>query len=240
MSQSLLVKPETRSTTTNLLSLNMRNVDDLFPGFTPGDFAVIYSSSSLASFASLLCVRAQLPAQLGGLSSNVVFIDGGNTFKLHQVARLAKLHHMDPKQVLDRIYLSRAFTAYQMTALIMEHLQSAVEKYHAKLVVISDLAGLFSDKDIPDEEARRVFSQVVAYLQSFTRQNKIILIATCTRLHSNSRSIHLQKATSTKANVVLALNQTMYDREFALEKHPRFMLGTAEYPSENLPLTAFM
>ena len=237
MSQNILVKPTAKQA---LFSLNMRNVNDLFPGFAPGDFAVIYGSPSVISLTSLLCVRAQLPTQLGGLSSNVVFIDGGNTFRLYQVSRLAQLHHLDPKQALNRIYLSRAFTAYQMTALIMERLKDAVEKYNAKLVIISDIAGLFLDKDIPDEEARRVFSQVAAYLQNFARQNQIILIATYPPRQNSSRNAYLQTVTCGKANVVLALKQTMYDREFTLEKHPRFMLGTAEFPSENLTLTDFM
>jgi hypothetical protein len=238
MSQNLIIKTITPQQ--SLFSLNMRNVDDLFPGFAPGDFAVIYGSPSVISITSLLCIRAQLPSQLGGLSSNVVFIDGGNTFRLYQIARLAQIHHLNPEKVLDRIYLSRAFTAYQMTSLIMEHLKDAVEKYNTKLVIISDIAGLFLDKDIPDEEARRVFSQVTAYLQNFARQHQIIILATYPSRQNSSRNACLQTVTCGKANVVLAVKQTIYDREFTLEKHPRFMLGSAEFPSENLTLTDFM
>lgn len=201
-----------------LFSLNMRNVNLLFPGFAAGDFAVIHGSPSVASLTSMLCVRAQLPAQLGGLSSSVVFVDGGNTFRLYQVARLAQLHQLDPKQVLDKIYISRAFTAYQMTALIMERLQDAVERFNAKLVVISDIAGLFLDKDIPDEEARRVFSQVTAYLQHFASENQVVLVATYLPRSSTSRNLYLHALTCGRANVVIALRQTKYDREFALEK----------------------
>jgi hypothetical protein len=107
-------------------------------------------------------------------------------------------------------------------------------------VVVSDITGLFLDEDIQNEEARRVYSQVIAYLQNFARQNKIILIATCPPRQNSSLNGYLQTATIQRANVVLAVNQTMYDREIILEKHPRFMLGTAELPSENLTLTHFM
>jgi|WetSurMetagenome_2_1015567.scaffolds.fasta_scaffold09631_6 hypothetical protein len=238
MSQSLIIQTTTKQQ--SLFSLSMRGVDELFPGFAPGDFAVIYGSQSVTSLTSLLCIRAQLPPQLGGLGSNVVFIDGGNTFRLYQIARLAQIHHLDPKQALDKIYLSRAFTAYQMTALIMERLKDAVEKYDAKVVIISDVGGLFLDKDIPEEEATRVFSQVAAYLRSFARQNQVVIIATYPARQNSSRNTSLQAATCSRANVVLSVKQTMYDREFTLEKHPRFMLGTAEFPSENLTLTDFM
>jgi hypothetical protein len=223
-----------------LFTLNMRNITELFPGFAAGDFAVLYGSQSVLSLTSLLCVRAQLPSQLGGLSSNVVFVDGGNTFRLYQVARLAQLHQLDPRQTLERIYISRAFTAYQMTSLIMDYLKDAVERFSAKLVVISDIAGLFLDKDVPDEEARRVFSQVTAYLSNFARENQLILLAPYPPHQNGRRNLYLHALTCGRANMVIALRQTKYDREFALEKHPHFVLGSAEFPSDKLTLTEFM
>jgi hypothetical protein len=223
-----------------MLSLNMRNVNQLFPGFTIGDFAVLYGSNSIQSLASLLCVRAQLPPQLGGLGSNVVFIDGGNTFKHNQVARLARLHQLDPQQTLERIYLSRAFTAYQMTALILEKLKETVKRYDAKLIIISDIAGFFLDKDVPEYEAHRVYSQVIAYLHNFAKENQIALIATYPPHQQTKRNSFLQTVTCEKANVVISLNQTRYEREFILEKHPRYMSGVAELPSETLTLEHFI
>ena len=223
-----------------VLSLNMRNVNQLFPGLAIGDFAVLYGSNSVQSLASLLCVRAQLPPQLGGLGSNVVFLDGGNTFKPNQVARLARLHQLDPQQALEHIYLSRAFTAYQMTALILEKLKETVKRYDAKLVIISDIAGFFLDKDVPEYEAHRVYSQVIAYLRNFAKENQIALIATYPPHQQTKRNSFLQTVTCGKANVVISLNQTRYEREFVLEKHPRYMSGVAELPSETLTLEHFI
>ena len=218
----------------------MRNMNQLFPGFAVGDFAVLHGSPSVTSLASLLCVRAQLPPQLGGLGSNVIFIDGGNTFRLYHVTRIAQLHRLNPKEVLERIYISRAFTAYQMTALLMEKLAETVKAYDAKLVVVSDIAGFFLDKDVPDEEARRVFSQVTAYLARFAREKQVILVATYPPHQETRRNGFLHGLTCGRASVVIAVRQTKYDSEFVLEKHPRYVLGYAEFPSENLTLTEFM
>ena len=223
-----------------LLSLNMRNINQLFPGFSIGDFAVLYGSNSVLSLSSLLCVRAQLPPQLGGLGSNVVFVDGGNTFRLYQVARLARLHQLDPKLTLERIYLSRAFTAYQMTTLILEKLKETVKRCDAKLAIISDIAGFFLDKDVPEDEARKVYSQVTAYLSNFAEKNQIVLIATYPPHQENRRNNFLQAITCGRANVVISLRQTKYERELVLEKHPRYLSGVAEFPSETLTLEHFM
>jgi hypothetical protein len=223
-----------------LLSLNMRNVNQLFPGFALGDFAVIHGSSSVVSLASLLCVRGQLPVQLGGLGSNVVFVDGGNTFQLYHVARLARLHRLDPKQALERIYIYRAFTAYQMTALVLEKLRETVKRYDAKLVVISDIASFFLDKDVAEIEARRVYNQVTAYLQNFARENNVILVATYPPHQESRRNSYLYAVTCGRASTVISLRQTRYEREFILEKHPRYVLGSAELPSETLTLDSFL
>lgn len=222
-----------------LFSLNMRNVNALFPGFAVGDFAVLRGAPSALSLSSLLCVRAQLPVQLGGLGSNVIFVDGGNTFQLDHVTRLARLHGLDPKQTLERIYISKAFTAYQMTALILEKLRETVKRYNAKLAVISDLPGFFLDKDVGETEARRVYSQVVAYLSNFAKENQIILVATCPPHRESKRNSFLDAVTCGKANIVIALKQTRYEHEFILEKHPRYVLGSAELPSEILTLDRF-
>jgi hypothetical protein len=220
--------------------LNLRNVNQLFPGFAEGDFAVIDGSSSVISLTSLLCVRAQLARQLGGLDSSVIFIDGGNTFRLYQIARLAQLHQLNPKQVLDNIYISRAFTAYQLTTLIMQKLKVVVQQSAAKLAIISGISEFFLDKDLSDYETQRIFSQVTTYLSNFARENKIILIATNLPHQNTKRNACLQNLVHQRASVVLSLEQTTYARTISLEKHPYLNLGSIELPSANITLTDYM
>ena len=237
MSQNTLTKPLPSQT---LLNLNMLNIDVLFPGLAIGDFALLYGSPTVLALSSLLCVRAQLPTQLGGLGTNVVFVDGGNTFRLYQVSRIAQLHQLDPKQTLNRIYISRAFTAYQLTSIILGKLKETINKYNAKLVVISDIAGLFLDRDIPAKEAKRIFSQITTYLSTFAEENQLIMIASYPPHYSSKRNTFLHTLTCSRANVVVSVRPSKYGQEFVLEKHPRFALGCAEFPSENPKLTEFM
>ena len=236
MNQNLIVKP---ALSQPIFPLDIRSVNEIFPGFALGDFAVL-QGSSVSSLTSMLCVKSQLPTQLGGLQSIVIFIDGGNTFELYQIARLAQLYHLNPKQVLGNIYLSRAFTAYQATSLIMHHLREAIKKYNAKLVIISDIAGFFLDKDIPEDEARRIFSKVTTFLSNFARETQTIVIATYPKHEGNARNNFLHTITNAKANVVLSLRRTSYSRQFALEKHPYLPSNVAELPLEELTLTDFV
>ena len=235
LSQNVIVKP---AFSQPLFPLNIRGVKNVFPGFALGDFAVL--QGSVLSLASLLCVKVQLPLQLGGLESKVIFIDGGNTFRLYQIAQFAQIHRLNPKQVLDNIFISRAFTAYQLTSLITHQLKKAIKKYDAKLVIISDIAGFFLDKDIPEYEAQRIFSQVTTYLSNFAKENKVIIIATYPPHMETERNTSLQTQTCIKANVVLSIRKTSYARQLALERHPYLTLGTAELSNESSTLPYFL
>jgi len=236
LSQNALVKSLPSQA---LLTLNVPNIDEVFPGFAMGDFALLYGTSAILPLSSLLCVRAQLPNQLGGLGTDVVFVDGGNTFRLYQVSRIAQIHQLDPRQVLKRVYISRAFTAHQLTSIVFERLKDAVDRFNAKLVVISDIAGLYLAKDVQADEAKRVFSQLVAFLSTFAEENDLIIIATYPPHHRSRRNSFLHTLTYARANVVISIRQCRYGPEFVLEKHPHFTLGHAEFPSENLTLTEF-
>jgi hypothetical protein len=218
----------------------MLKINRIFPGFTTGDFALLYGSHAISSLASLLCVRAQFPLQLGGLGSNTVFIDGGNTFRLYQITRLARLYQLDAKKVLDRIYISRAFTAYQMTSLILRKLKDAYKTCKARLVIVSDIAAMFLDKNMQDKEAKSIYRHVTTHLSNFAREHQVIIVATYPPHIDSRRNAYLQALTRAKANVVIALKQTKNAQEVILEKHPTFPQDSLELPSETLPLTIFM
>jgi hypothetical protein len=217
--------------------LNTQNVNQLFPGFSIGDFAVLYGSKSVLSLSSLLCVRAQLPPQLGGLGSRVIFVDGGNSFKLYQIARLARLHNLNPEKILKKIHIARAFTAYQITTLILEKLKETVSRYNAKLVIISDILRYYCDNEIDEEERHQIYKQVLGYLSRFAKENRIILIVTENGKHQDKA---LHDLTVKKADTVIQINQSKYEHEFILEKHPKYVLGVADFPPENPTLEHFM
>ena len=222
------------------LSLNIENVDCLFPSFMLGDFVVFHGSSAVQSLLSSLCVRAQLPYQLGGLETNVMFVDGSNSFRLYDVSMIAQICELDPKEVLGRIFVSRAFTAYQLTSLIFEQLQSAIEKYDSKLVILSNLAQLYLDKDVPKKEAQEVFLQLTAYLANFAKKNQVILVATQPPCFWSKRNRFFKEVLCGRANVVASIRKFKHRPYFVLEKHPVFKLGKAEFPSGEVTLADFM
>jgi hypothetical protein len=221
------------------LRLNIPNIDQLL-FFVPGDFVLLCGSHSVSYLTTLLCVRAQLPPQLGGLGSGVVFVDGANTFRLYQMSNLARLHGLNPRQVLDNLQIARAFTAYQMITLVQEKLHETLEKTKAKLVIISDIASSFLDEDIIDEEAYILYRNMLNYLSGFAQENDCVLIVTY-RPHKDSRRNQcLQMLTRTKANVVASLKKTKYENRLVLEKHHSSVLGYAVLSERTANIVDFL
>jgi hypothetical protein len=238
--QKLIMKPSMARTALTRFTFNVRDIDGLFPGFREGDFAVLYGPQSVTSLVSSLCVRAQLPVQLGGLESNVIFIDCANSSSLSDIGNFAKLEQLDAKAALDRVYNIRVYTAYRLTSLIMEKLQEAIETHDAKVLVISDIAGPFLRDNLDDQEAKTFYSQIMSYLVNFAKKHHIIVIATYLSHESSRRNSALQEITTSKASTVLRFTKTPYTKEVELEKHPSYMLGVADLTSENQALTDFM
>lgn len=126
----------------------------LAPG-AAGSFPFLLISGPYAASSTMLTLAARL-ALLAPLS----VIDGGNRFNAREVARiLRKLSAPDLYAALERIQLARAFTCYQLLALLEEAPSSA----RATLVI--DLLDTFYDESVPLAERRRLVENCLLHLR---------------------------------------------------------------------------
>ncbi len=228
-----------QQTTSLRLTFNIPDLDELFPAFQSGEFAIIYGSQSVTSLMSQLLIRAHLPTEQGGLESKTVFIDAANSSTLPNILQAAELQQISPPTILGQIINFRAYTAYRLHSLVIEKLEETIKTCNAKLVVISDIMCPFLTENIDDQEARTAYSQILNYLSNFARKHGIIIIATNLPHENSSRSITLQEISNAKATTVLRRAKTPYNSEVELEKHPSYMLGVIDFAAENKTLTDF-
>lgn len=223
-----------------MLSFGMPRIDETFPGFQRGDFAVLFGHSLCKMLTFLLSVRCQLPLRKGGLSSTVVFIDGGNTFDPYAVSSTAREYGLEPKSVLEKIFVSRAFTAYQLTALIFEKLEEALKRYNSKLVVISDIAGLFLDRDVPKIEGRDLFFKMTQHLLNLASRRQVIVVTSYfPRVYSN-RSVFLELVLYGKACTIIGLKKSKGVLKLVLERHSGIEPFVMDFPSNGVTMDMFM
>jgi hypothetical protein len=222
-----------------VLALGIPKLDEAFPGFQSGEFAVLVGQPLSTMLSFLLSVRCQLPFKRGGLKSRVVYIDGGNTFDPYAVSAIAQEYGLEPRSVLEKIFISRAFTAYQLTALIFEKLEEALKKYRSKLVVISDIAGLFLDRDVPKMEGRDTFLKMTQHLSDLATGRRTIVVASYfPRLYSR-RNLFLESVLLGRASTVIRFKESRGGFKFTLEDHANIKPFAVDFPSNGVTIDMF-
>ena len=76
-----------------------------------GTLTVIYAPQAACQASSLLI------AQLA-LRGAVAVLDGGNRFQPYRIAHLLRQRTIEMETVVNRLFIRRAFTCYQMLALL--------------------------------------------------------------------------------------------------------------------------
>jgi DNA repair protein RadA len=89
-----------------------------------------------------LSVNAQKSVKDGGVEGRVLFIDTEGTFRPDRIEQIAKAAGLDPKNVLENIYVVRATTTDQQI-LAIERADKLVRESNIKLIIVDSLMSLF-------------------------------------------------------------------------------------------------
>lgn len=148
-----------------------------------------------------LSLYAASHALLAGVP--IALVDGTNRFDVYYIADFARRvtsftkRRVTPEQLLDNIFISRAFTCYQMEAAITERLPAFMKKQHASVVIIFGLLDTFYDEQAPLFEVKASLQRIIAALQQLKRQNFSVLLASLDmKLASNERNALFPKLKS--------------------------------------------
>jgi hypothetical protein len=109
---------------------------------------------------------------------SVVLVDGANIIDLPLILKLTDGPKTNRRRLLDRLHLSRAFTAHQLEAVICERLEKALQKYKSRLCFVSGLLDTFYDEEVPAWEATRILRKTTEKLRALAHQGcRLILLA---------------------------------------------------------------
>jgi len=133
------------------------------------------------------------------------WVDGINAFDPYAVARLAKRAGRNPKELLARVYVSRAFTCHQLHALVVGRLPQAVNELPADGVVAVGLGATFHDHEVSPPEAAALFEEVVQGLERLTGKGVPVLVVN-PYLPQDYREPRFARALRRAASVVLAID----------------------------------
>jgi predicted ATP-dependent serine protease len=157
-----------------VLRTSVSPIDELLGGFRSSKVALFEGNSNYpSSLLHLLCVKA-----VAELDEEVVWIDGGNSVDPYAMSALCKRMRLDKRDVLSRVNISRAFTAYQLVALIDERLEEEVRESSPAMVIVSSLTDMFLDKDMKWMEAYQLLRRCAEDIRRVTRAYETISLVT--------------------------------------------------------------
>jgi hypothetical protein len=119
-----------------------------------------------AAQSALLEMTAELACR-----GPLLVLDGGNQFNAYHVARAVRRRTPTLEATLQRIILARAFTCYQLAALIADAVLAAEP---APLLVLDFLA-TFNDENVPLIERRWLLEKSLAHLRRISQRSTAAL-----------------------------------------------------------------
>jgi len=161
-----------RARTTPLLPTEPALFPWLARRFAPGE-ATVWTGPSVAVEPVLELLYAG-SAQVRG---RVSLLEGANRFHPYRIGELGRAFGVDAAETLRRIRLARAFTAYQMVALV-DGWAREVRRRAPTLLVGHDLPALFADAEIPDDERSALLGHIARTLATLVREVRLPLLLT--------------------------------------------------------------
>ena len=161
-----------------LLDTGIEKIDSSLQ-LVPGDrLAVVGNRKYSQTIITRLCVNAllsssspsskknnrKLVASSRFHTSNVILVDAGNSTDFYQYVNFARQYYRRDviSRVLNNTIVTRPFTVYQLTDIIVDQLPKVIQQYDAKMIVVSDLLDMFvRDPQIGSNEATYLMNQII-------------------------------------------------------------------------------
>jgi hypothetical protein len=140
--------------------------------FVPGE-ATLWTGARVAVEPILELLYAGSARARGQIS----LLEGANRFHPYRVGELGRSLGVDATETLHRIRLARAFTAYQMVALV-DGWAAEARRHPPTLLVAHNLPALFTADEIPDDERAALLRHVARTLRTLTDSVPVPLLVT--------------------------------------------------------------
>ncbi len=150
-----------------------------FKSAPPGKLYCLHGSGGVFR----LSLYAAAHALLNGVP--VTLVEGTNRFDVYYIAEFARAvahqphnkQRLPPERLLENIFISRAFTCYQMEATLTERLPVFVQRKHSPIAMIFGLLDTFYDEQAPFFEVQAGLQRIIAALHRLKQDNVSILLA---------------------------------------------------------------
>ncbi len=166
----------------------------------PGKVYLLYGDDRVFPLSLTMAAHAMTTG------SSVAVVDGCNQFNVHLISRFARERRMDPKKLLDRIFISRGFTCYQMEQAVTHRLPAFLGTIHSTTAMIFGLLDTFFDEQASLREVQQILQRVLVSLHAM-KLNGVSVLVVC----------HAYNVLPEERNRLFATLKAGMDRVYRLE-----------------------
>lgn len=196
------------SDTINKLSTGVSVLDEhMQGGLTPGLITQVYAEGGIGKtqMAYTTAVMATQPVEVGGLDTNVIFIDTEGTFMPKRIYQIAESRGFDPGKTLSRIHHVYARTTAEQILITQDWIKrKSAEVGGCRLVIIDSLMTRFRGEYTGRgklSERQNLINRHMFDLLAFARANDAVIFVTVP-VSSNPDAFFGGFAVATGGNIV--------------------------------------
>ncbi len=189
-------------------ALSYQTLVQEFKASPPGKLYCLHGTKAVFR----LSLYAASHALLNGVP--IALVDGTNRFDAYYIAEFARQvtaqrivsQNVPPEQLLKNIFVSRAFTCYQMEAAITERLPAFLKRSHTSVAIIFGLLDTFYDDQAPLFEVQASLQRILQSLRERKKEHVSVLLAS-----------HDTKLASAERNALFPTLTKAMDRVFSVK-----------------------
>ena len=213
-------------------------------GLEGGLMHLFYGDRILHNDLLKIAVQAQLPKVRNGIDSPSIIIDSANMIKIEKLTDYSFELGLEPEDVMDQIYISRAFNSSQTYDLIMNQLESFFERIPARLLFVTGLPNLFINEGITGEGQQQI-THMITKLMTFTLSRGIFTIISAPSSERQRTFPAGGKALASCAQIHVHVEESKSYYKYTLAKHPQYPIRRTSRSKPvtfgtTLPLSMFL
>jgi len=136
----------------------------------PGKVFLLYGERPIFQLSLQMAAHAMADG------NSIAVVDGCNRFDVHALSRFARARKIDPNKFLNRIFISRGFTCYQMEQAIVRKLPSFLPTIHSQTALIFGLLDTFYDEQAQLREVQQILQRLLVSFQNMKRTGASLLL----------------------------------------------------------------
>ncbi|UCE11586.1 MAG: hypothetical protein JSW61_06535 [Candidatus Thorarchaeota archaeon] len=197
-------------------------LDDLLGGgLESGMTHLFYGDRGLHGDLLKTAVHFQRPKEEGGLLSPAIVIDSANMIKIEQISDYSDEFGLEPEEVMDQIYISRAFNSSQTYDLVMNQLDSFFDKIPARMLIVSGLPDLYMSEGVTSDGLQEL-THMATRLMTFTLKRGVFTLVSAPRSEKSPKHPAGGKALASCAQIHVFVEESKSYFKYTLAKHPQY------------------